>query len=105
VLQFANPQQVTFTGILQILYTVVVAPNAPSLISVKATEGQNAYLVGRVDGAANQTITLQTSTASTCVLGTLVDGVAGAPVTTTTDDSGYFGACRRRIQAPSWRCS
>src|SRR5438552_8059913 len=54
VLKFANPQRVTITYVLQILYTVQVPPNAPSLISVVATGGTNAYLAGRVDGAANQ---------------------------------------------------
>jgi hypothetical protein len=91
VLKFANPQQVTFTNVLQIIYTVVVPPNAPSLIGVAATGGTTAFLVGRVDGAANQAITLQTFSAGTCVLGTLVGGVAGGTITTTTDPLGYFG--------------
>jgi hypothetical protein len=88
VLKFANPQQVPFTGALQILYTVAVPPNAPTLIGAVATGGTNAYVVGRVDGAASQSITLQASTSATCVLGTLVGGAAGASVTTTTDGSG-----------------
>ena len=41
----------------------------PSLISVVATGGTSAFVIGRVDGAANQTITLQASTAPTCVAG------------------------------------
>ena len=45
VLKFANPQQVTFTNVLQIIYTVVVPPNAPSLIGVAATGEATAYLV------------------------------------------------------------
>ncbi len=91
VLKFANPQRVGFTSILQILYSVVVPPNAPSLIGAVATGGTNAYLVGRVDGAANQSITLQPSSAAACVFGTLVGGVALAPVAATTDGLGYFG--------------
>ena len=39
VLKFANPQRVTFTSNLQILYTVEVPPDAPSLIGVVATGG------------------------------------------------------------------
>jgi uncharacterized delta-60 repeat protein len=92
VLKFADPQGVPFTGVVQIIYTVVVPPNAPNLIRAVATGATTAYLVGRVDGVANQAITLQTFSAATCVLGTLVGGTAGASITTTTDSSGYFGA-------------
>ena len=92
VLKFANPQRVTFPSILQILYTVEVSPDAPSLIGVAATGGTNAFLVGRVDGAANLPITLQAFSAQTCVLGSLVGGaVVGEAVATTTDSAGYFG--------------
>jgi hypothetical protein len=91
-LKFANPQRVAVTYTLQILYTVEAPPNAPSLISAVATGGTNAYLVGRVDGAANRPITLQTSSAPTCFLGTLVSGApVGGAVTVTTDAAGYFG--------------
>jgi hypothetical protein len=96
VLKFANPQRVTITYALQVLYTVPAPPpNAPTLISVVpsgVTNGvNNAFLIGRVDGAANQKITLQPSSASSCFLGTLVDGTpVGGTVTTMTDASGYF---------------
>jgi YVTN family beta-propeller protein len=93
VLKFADPQRVTFTSILQILYTVPPPPpGAPSLISVVATGGTSAYLVGRADGLTNQSITLRAYSAASCVFGTLVGGVPGTPVATMTDDSGYFGA-------------
>jgi Bacterial Ig-like domain (group 3) len=93
VLKFANPQRVSFTSVLQILYTVPAPPpDAPSLISAMWAGGANAYLVGRVDSAASMAITLQALTAPTCFLGSLVDGVnAGAAVAVTTDPSGYFG--------------
>src|SRR5438094_6863130 len=92
-LKFANPQRVAFTYALQILYTVPeVPPNAPSLISAVATGGTNAFLVGRIDGAASQPITLQASSAATCFLGTLVGGApVGGAVAVTTDAAGYFG--------------
>ena len=91
VLKFANPARVTFTSTLQILRTVVEAPaNAPSLLGVVATGGTNAHVIGRVDGAANQDIALQLTSASTCVAGTLVNGAAGGTVTTRTDAAGYF---------------
>ena len=51
VLKFANPSRVTFTTTLQILRTVEVPANAPSLIGAVATAGNTAYLIGRVDGA------------------------------------------------------
>ena len=92
VLKFANPQRVTFTSALQILYTVP-APSldAPSLISVAATGGTNAYVIGRVNGAANLPITLQAYAAPTCFLGSLVGGAAvGAAIPVTPDGAGYF---------------
>jgi YVTN family beta-propeller protein len=93
VLKFANPQRVTFTSTLQILYTVAAPPpDAPTLIRAIATGGTNALLIGRVNGAANLPITLQAYSAPTCFLGTLVSGApAGAAVPVTTDGSGYFG--------------
>ena len=93
LLKFSNPKLVTITYALQILYTVpAVPPNAPSLISVVATGGTNAYLVGRVDGAANAQITLQPYSAASCFLGSLVAGApVGGGVATTTDPQGYFG--------------
>ena len=91
-LKFANPQQVTFSSVLQFLYTIDVPADAPTLIAAVATGGTNARLVGRVNGATNQPIAVQASTATTCVLGTLVGGTnAGVPVATTTDGLGYFG--------------
>ena len=93
VLTFANPApQVAFQSILQILYTVAAPPNAPTLISVAATGATSAFVVGRVDGAANQTISVQASSAPTCFLGSLVGAApVGGPVTVTTDSDGYFG--------------
>jgi uncharacterized delta-60 repeat protein len=92
VLKFANPQRVTFTSVLQILYTVAAAsPDAPNLISAVATGGTNAFVIGRVNGAANLAITLQAYSAPTCFLGSLVGGAAvGATVPVTTDGAGYF---------------
>ena len=92
VLKFANPQRVTITSVLQILYSVPdVPPDAPNLLSVVATGGTNALLIGRLDGAANRSITLQASTSPTCVAGTLVGETAVGAVTATTDGAGYFG--------------
>ena len=80
-------------------------PNAPSLIGVVATGGTNAYLVGRVDGAPNQSITLQANRRprpASC--GTLVGGVAGGrAVTATTDSDGYFGVAVSRRQSGRFR--
>ena len=92
VLKFANPQRVTFTSVLQILYTVAAAPpDAPSLIRVAATGGTNAYVIGRVNGAANLPITLQAYVAPTCFLGSLISGVAvGTAIPVTPDGAGYF---------------
>ncbi|HTP45431.1 MAG TPA: choice-of-anchor Q domain-containing protein [Casimicrobiaceae bacterium] len=93
VLRFNNPQRVAVTYTLQVLYLVPApAPGAPTLISVVATGGTNAYLVGRADGAENRNITLQASAAPTCFLGSLVGGApVGGGVATTTDALGYFG--------------
>src|SRR5690242_7919848 len=86
-LKFANPKFATITYALEILYAVQApSPNAPSLISVVATGGTNAYLVERVDGALSQPITLQAFSAPTCFLGALVGGVpVGSAVATMTD--------------------
>ena len=90
-LKFANPARVNFNSTLQVLRTIEVPANAPSLIGVVATGGTSARLVGRVEGAPNQDVSLQLSSASTCVAGTLVSGVAGATVVARTDSAGYFG--------------
>ena len=102
VLKYANPQRVTFTSTLQILRTVEVPPDAPTLIGVIATGGTNAFLVGRVDGAVNQPIGLQASSATTCVAGVLANG--GARREPGSDDDGRFGLLRRhRLRRQSWR--
>ena len=91
VLKFANPSRVTFTTTLQILLTVEVPPDAPSVLGVLATGGANARLIGRVDGAASQPIIVQASSATTCVAGSLVNGApADVPKSVTTDREGYF---------------
>lgn len=92
VLKFANPQRVTFSSTLATLYIGTVPAVPPSLISAVATGGTNAFLVGRVDGAANQQISVQAYAAGTCVAGALVGAAAvGGVVSATTDTSGYFG--------------
>ena len=40
VLKYSNPSRVTFTSVLQILYTIDVPPDAPSLLGVLATGGR-----------------------------------------------------------------
>ena len=66
----------------------------PSLIRVVATGGTGAFVIGRVDGAANAPLTLAASTAPTCTAG----GSPGRRNTcrradsVTTDEDGYFGA-------------
>ena len=66
----------------------------PSLIQVVATGGTGAFVIGRVDGAANAPLTLAASTAPTCTAGALPGGgtPAGGPISVTTDEDGYFGA-------------
>ena len=66
----------------------------PSLIQVVATGGTGAFVIGRVDGAANLPLTLAASTAPTCTAGALPGGgtPAGGPISVTTDEDGYFGA-------------
>jgi hypothetical protein len=91
VLKFSNPARVTFSSTLQIVREVVEPAGAPTLLGVVATGGTNARLVGRVDGAANQDVTLQITTAATCVAGTLVGGASAGSVMVRTDDGGYFG--------------
>ena len=93
VLKFSNPQRVPFTSSLQMLYSFEVPPDAPTLISVVATGGTGAGIIGRVDAWPNRAITVQAQVASTCVFGTLIGGAnAGGPVATTTDVNGYFSA-------------
>jgi hypothetical protein len=82
---------VTFTSVLQILYAAGQAPTAPTLLSAVATEGTNAQLIGRIDGAPNQTVAVQVTSASGCFLGSLVGGAAvGGTINVQTDASGYF---------------
>ena len=107
MLKFANPARVTFTSTLQILRTVVEAPaNAPSLLGVVATGGTSVHVIGRVDGAANQDVALQLTSANTCIAGTLVNGAnVGGTVTARTDAAGYFqrrcfGRQSRRVRGP-----
>ncbi len=89
VLKFSNPTGVTFTSTLQVVRTV---PDPPVLVRAVSTGGTSAFLIGRADGAANQSITVQASSSASCVAGVLVGGTAaGIPVTTTTDGAGYFG--------------
>ena len=66
----------------------------PSLIRVVSTGGNGAFVIGRVDGASNLALTLAASTAPTCSAGALPGGgsPAGAPVSATTDEDGYFSA-------------
>ena len=66
----------------------------PSLIRVVSTGGTGAFVIGRVDGASNLPLTLAASTAPTCSAGALPGGgsPAGAPVSATTDEDGYFSA-------------
>ena len=92
VQKFANPARVTFTSTLQILRTVVEAPaNAPSLLGVVSTGGTSVHVIGRVDGAPNQDVALQLTSANTCIAGTLVNGTGvGGTVTARTDAGGYF---------------
>ena len=90
-LKFSNPARVTITYYLQVLYTVQVPANAPSLLGVVATGGTNAYVIGRVEGAASQAIKLAAAASATCVSGTLVTGAAvGGTISATTDEEGYF---------------
>jgi len=91
VLKFNNPARVSFTSTLQVVRDVVAPANAPSLLGVVATGGAGAHLIGRVDGSPNQDVTLQVSSASACVAGTLVSGATAATVTVRTDRDGYFG--------------
>jgi hypothetical protein len=92
VLKFANPQRIAIVNTLQILNTIDLPPDAPSLIGAIATGGTNAFLIGRVVGASNLPITVQVTTSATCIAGLLAGGaVAGAPVPVTTDAAGYFG--------------
>ena len=85
----ATPSGVTFTSTLQVVRTV---PDPPVLVRAVSTGGTSAFLIGRADGAANQSITVQASSSASCVAGALVGGTAaGVPVTTTTDGAGYFG--------------
>ena len=92
VLKFANPQGVPITSTLQILYTLQQPANAPSLLVVIATGSTNAFLIGRVEGASNRAITLQASAATSCFLGSLINGAdVGGAVGATTDAAGYFG--------------
>ena len=93
VLKFANPQRVPFTSTLQILYSIEIPPDAPTLISVVATGGTDAGIIGRVDGLPSRSITLQAQAARTCVFGTLIGGSSvGGAITATTDAGGYFAA-------------
>ena len=90
-LKFNNPQRLSFTNILQVLYTIEVPPDAPSLLGVLATGGTNARVIGRVDGAASRPIVVQASSATTCVAGTLINGApTDGPKSVTTDPEGYF---------------
>src|SRR5213075_1505591 len=91
VLKFGNPARVTFSSTLQVVREVVAPAGAPTLLGVVATGGTNARLVGRIDGAANQDVTLQITTAATCIAGTLAGGASAGSVTVRTDASGYFG--------------
>jgi hypothetical protein len=78
----------------QILTVVVPAPfSTPSLIRAVSTGGTNAFLIGRIDGAASVPLTLAAFTASGCTDGDLAGGgtAAGGPVAVTTDANGYFG--------------
>jgi len=91
-LKFNNPARVGFNSTLQVLREVVEAPpGAPMLLGVVAAGGTSARLIGRVEGAPNQDVTLQLTSAASCVAGTLVGGAAGAVVTARTDEDGYFG--------------
>jgi len=92
VLKFANPARIGFGSTLQVLYTVEAPLGAPILLSAAATSQTTAFLVGRIEGAANRDIAVQATSSRTCVLGTLVGGAAaGAPVAARTDRDGYFG--------------
>jgi hypothetical protein len=91
-LKFANPLRVAFSYTVQVLNGINLPLDAPSLMAAVATGGTNAYLIGRVVGASNLPITLQATTSTSCVAGTLSNGVpVGSPVPVTTDGSGYFG--------------
>ena len=91
-LKFANPQRVGITSTLQVLNTIDLPLDAPSLIRAIATDASTAFLVGRVVGASNLPLTLQATSSRTCVAGSLVSGApAGVPVAVTTDAAGYFG--------------
>ena len=98
ILKFANPQRTSISTTLQVVNTIDLPVDAPTLISVTATGGTNAFLVGRVVGASNLPITLQPSTSRTCVAGALVGGQpTGSPIAVTTDASGYFGVAATGI--------
>ena len=75
-------------------YEVPPPLETPSLIRVVSTGGNGAFVIGRVDGASNLALTLAASTAPTCSAGALPGGgsPAGAPVSATTDEDGYFSA-------------
>jgi uncharacterized delta-60 repeat protein len=90
-LKYANPSRVTFTSVVQLLYSVEVPPSAPKLFAVTATGTSGATVIGRVEGLGNRDITLQATAAATCVLGTLVSGTpVGGALATHTDADGYF---------------
>ncbi len=70
-----------------------VAVATPSLIRAISGSGNTALLIGLVDGAPETDVTVEVTTAATCI-----DGVLQAPIATagvadqpTTDPDGYFG--------------
>ncbi len=70
-----------------------VALATPSLIRAISGAGNTALLIGRIDGAPDTAITVEVTTADTCIDGVLQAPIdtAGAPPSTTTDPDGYFG--------------
>ena len=76
---------------------------APTLIRAISTSANTAFLIGRVDGSPNATITVQASTAASCTNGALPNG--GTPAgngSTTTDGNGYFGVSVSGISPDSF---
>ena len=76
---------------------------APTLIRAISTSATDAFLIGRVEGAPNATISVQALTAASCTNGALPGG--GTPAgngSTTTDANGYFGVSLSGISPDSF---
>ncbi len=63
---------------------------APSLIRVVAATGNSATLLGRVDGAQSQSLTLQVFACTSGVPDSTPISTTPSPITVSTDASGYF---------------